>query len=64
MSYDTVIAAIGQRPKIPKQFNLTVGQGNIIQVDPDTLVTNREGAISAQPKLVPVKAKSLTKTLW
>lgn len=42
-SYDTVIAAIGQRPEIPNKFGLPTGRGNAIQVDPDTLATGREG---------------------
>ncbi|GAG10469.1 unnamed protein product, partial [marine sediment metagenome] len=36
-------AAIGQRPEIPPQFDLPLGRGNTIQVDPDTLATKREG---------------------
>jgi len=44
MSFDTIIAAIGQRPEIPHQFNLPIiGQANTIQVDPDTLASSREG---------------------
>lgn len=43
MSFDTIIVAIGQRPEIPRELNLPVGPGNTIQVDPDTLATNREG---------------------
>ena len=43
MSFDTVIAAIGQRPEIPDKFALATGQGNTIQVDPDSLATAREG---------------------
>jgi len=46
MSYDTVIAAIGQRPEIPEQFSLDAGRGNVIQVDPDTLATNRDGVFA------------------
>ncbi len=43
MSFDTIIAAIGQRSEIPGRFNLPIGRGNTIQVDPDTLATGREG---------------------
>ena len=43
MSFDTIIAAIGQRIQIPDQFGLTIRRGNTIQVDPDTLATSREG---------------------
>ena len=46
MNFDTIIAAIGQRPDIPAQFNLTLGRGNVIEVDPDTLVTSREGVFA------------------
>jgi NADH-quinone oxidoreductase subunit F len=46
MDFDTIIAAIGQRPEIPRQFNLPVGRGNIIEVDPDTLATSREGVFA------------------
>ena len=43
MSFNTIIAAIGQRPEISPQFNLPIGQANTIQVDPDTLASSREG---------------------
>jgi len=46
MSFDTIIAAIGQRPEIPGRFNLPIGRGNTIQVDPDTLATSREGVFA------------------
>ena len=46
MSFDTIIAAIGQRPEIPRQFDLTTGQGNVIQADSDTLATNRDGVFA------------------
>jgi len=46
MSFDTIIAAIGQRPEVPHQFNLATGRGNAIQIDPDTLVTSREGVFA------------------
>jgi len=42
-SYDTIIAAIGQRPEVPEGFNMSLGRGNIIEVDPDTLATSRDG---------------------
>jgi NADPH-dependent glutamate synthase beta subunit-like oxidoreductase/uncharacterized ferredoxin-like protein len=44
---DTVIFAIGQRPEIPAQFDLTTGRGSIIEVDPNTFYTNREGVFAA-----------------
>jgi len=43
MRFNTVIAAIGQRPGIPDKFGLPTGRGNTIQVDPDTLATAKEG---------------------
>ncbi len=43
LSFDTIIAAIGQRPEIPAQLGLPIGRGNTIHVDPDTLATDREG---------------------
>ncbi len=46
MDFDTIIAAIGQRPEIPHQFNLAAGRGNIIETDPDTLATSREGVFA------------------
>jgi len=46
ISFDTIIAAIGQRPEIPRQFDLATGQENVIQVDPDTLATSRKGVFA------------------
>jgi NADPH-dependent glutamate synthase beta subunit-like oxidoreductase len=46
MGFDTIIAAIGQRPEVPHQFNLAIGRGNAIEVDPDTLATTREGVFA------------------
>jgi NADH-quinone oxidoreductase subunit F len=46
MSFDTIIAAIGQRPEIPARFNLALGRGNTITVDPDTLATDKEGVFA------------------
>jgi len=43
MDFDSIIAAIGQAPDIPSQFGLEVGRGNTLQVDPDTLATDRQG---------------------
>jgi NADH-quinone oxidoreductase subunit F len=42
--FDTVIAAVGQRPEVP--FKLTTGRGNIIEVDSETLATNHEGVFA------------------
>jgi NADPH-dependent glutamate synthase beta subunit-like oxidoreductase len=44
--FDTIIAAVGQRPEIPAQFNLTLGRGDTIQVDPETLATSRQGVFA------------------
>ncbi len=46
MSFDTIITAIGQRPEIPRQFDLATGLEDIIQVDPDTLAASREGVFA------------------
>jgi len=46
MSFDTIIAAIGQRPEIPGRFKLSLGRGNTIEVDPDTLATSKEGVFA------------------
>jgi NADH-quinone oxidoreductase subunit F len=46
LSFDTIIAAIGQRPEIPAPFNLTPGGGNTIEVAPDILATSREGVFA------------------
>jgi len=43
MVFDNVIKAIGQQPEIPEQFDLPVGQGNTIVIDPDTLATDKKG---------------------
>ena len=46
MNFDTIIAAVGQRPEIPGRFNLSLGRGNTIEVAPDTLATSREGVFA------------------
>jgi NADH-quinone oxidoreductase subunit F len=46
LDFDTIIAAVGQRPEIPAQFNLSLGRGDTIEVDPDTLATSREGVFA------------------
>lgn len=43
MDFDTIIAAIGQRPEIPSSFGVSIARGNTIQVDADTLATNKAG---------------------
>jgi len=47
MEFDTIIAAIGQRPDIPAEFTLQTGRGNTLVVDSNTLTTNREGIFAA-----------------
>lgn len=44
---DTVIFAIGQRPEIPAQFDLTIGRGNTIEVDEYTHTTGIDGVFAA-----------------
>jgi len=46
MNFDTIIAAIGQRPEIPGRFALSLGRGNTIEVDSDTLTAGREGVFA------------------
>ncbi|HUT97257.1 MAG TPA: NADH-quinone oxidoreductase subunit NuoF [Dehalococcoidales bacterium] len=46
MSFDTIIAAIGQRPEIPSRFKLSLGRGNTIEVDPDSLATAKDGVFA------------------
>ncbi|TET12729.1 MAG: FAD-dependent oxidoreductase, partial [Dehalococcoidia bacterium] len=46
MDFDTVIAAIGQRPEIPAQLGLPIGRGGTLEVDPKTLATRREGVFA------------------
>jgi len=46
MDFDTIVAAIGQRPEVPASFDIATERGNTVQADPDTLVTSREGVFS------------------
>jgi NADH-quinone oxidoreductase subunit F len=43
LTFDTILPAIGQRPDIPALLNLPIKQGNLIEVDPDTLATKIKG---------------------
>ena len=43
MSADTVIFAVGQRPKGTDSFGVKLGRGNRIKIDAQTLETNRKG---------------------
>ncbi len=44
---DTVIFAIGQRPDIPEGFGLNILPNSLIEVDPFTFTTIREGVFAA-----------------
>lgn len=46
VDFDSIIAAIGQTPEIPSQFNLKLGRGGTLQVDSNTLATNRQGVFA------------------
>jgi ferredoxin len=47
LAFNNVIAAIGQKPEIPaSNFELTIGRGNTITVDPATMNTSREGVFA------------------
>jgi NADPH-dependent glutamate synthase beta subunit-like oxidoreductase len=44
---DAVVAAIGQRPEIPEQFDLVTQKGNVLESDAKTLATSRPGIFAA-----------------
>jgi NADPH-dependent glutamate synthase beta subunit-like oxidoreductase len=44
---DTVIFAIGQRPEIPAGFGLNLAGNHLIEMDPYTLTTSRDGVFAA-----------------
>jgi len=44
--FDALITAIGQAPQTPGTFNVRMGKGSTIQVDPVTLTTNRAGVFA------------------
>jgi NADPH-dependent glutamate synthase beta subunit-like oxidoreductase len=46
LTFDTLIAAIGQVPEAAEKFGLPLGRGNTVQVDADTLATAREGVFA------------------
>ena len=46
MKFNTVIAAIGQRPDIPAGFDLQTGWGSTLEVNADTLATSRDGVFA------------------
>jgi len=41
-NFDAIIAAIGQIPDIPEEFDVEVGRRNTIQADSETLATNKQ----------------------
>lgn len=43
--YDTIIAAIGQAPQVPKEYGVKVDRGGIIQAD-ENLATSRKGVFA------------------
>jgi len=44
--FDTVIAAIGQSPQVPPGFGVELAKGNVVQVDPETSATSRQGVFA------------------
>jgi len=44
---DTVIFAIGQQPEIPEGFSINIAAHNLIDTDPFTFTTSREGVFAA-----------------
>ena len=44
--FDTIIAAIGQRPEIPDQMGITTNGDSTICADPDTLATDIDGVFA------------------
>jgi len=46
MDFDTIIAAIGQVPSVPEQFDVKIGRGNTIQVDRRTMKTSKHGVFA------------------
>ena len=46
MSFDTILAAIGQRLRVSDQFDVPTGPGDKIQIDPNTLATPKKGVFA------------------
>jgi formate dehydrogenase beta subunit len=46
VTFDTIISAIGQRPSVPRGFNVAVERGNVVKADEKTLATTREGVFA------------------
>ena len=47
VEFDSIIAAVGQRPEALEQLGLRLGRGNIIVADPETLATSKGGVFVA-----------------
>jgi NADPH-dependent glutamate synthase beta subunit-like oxidoreductase len=47
LAADQVIFAIGQRPDVPANFGLNLTDKGLVEIDPFTLNTNREGVFAA-----------------
>jgi len=45
-SYDNIIASIGQRPEIPEGLGVSIGRGNTITADAESLATDKEGVFA------------------
>ncbi len=45
-TFDSVITAIGQTPQNAAEFGVRTGRGSTIQVDPQTLITNKVGVFA------------------
>jgi len=41
--YDTIIKNIGDRPEVPVDYDLSLGKGGEIKVEPETLATSKKG---------------------
>jgi len=46
VEFDSIIAAIGQAPDIPSQFDLKMSRWNTLEVGSDTLATSRQGVFA------------------
>lgn len=46
LSFDTIIAAIGQRPVIPEKYDLPLSRWNTIEVDSETMATSQKGVFA------------------
>lgn len=44
---DSIIFAVGQRPEIPREFDIEINEKNLIELDTYTFETSREGVFAA-----------------